>query len=256
MNRNCFRFLLFGVLIFCACNNDEHKTTEAVNASNDAYQQAFTQAINKMENMEESKDGFNETGKIKKEELASEENMIRSMLQGTWEWSGRTHVYGSMYENVSCRLVVDGNHITFYGNNGVMDQGDIKDIDMAEGVISFGSSSRVEFDFIDYSRGICLYYSKDEGKRFKKVSSSCSSGAYARGTGSSNSSERDALLKKLDKYNQEYFSVMGEYQSARDPMWKMQRLQTLKSVNGNCIHYARQLGDRKLLEEFLKRDKA
>lgn len=186
------------------------------------------------------------------EAKAQKEDNVKEWLQGTWEWSGRIHVYGSMYENVSCRLVVDGDYITFYGNRGVMDQGNIKDIDLDDGVISFGSESRIDFNYNQRY----LFYSKEDGECFKKVSSSSSSESYASGTGTSNSSERDALIKKLDKANQEYFSVMGEYQSATDPMWKMQRLQRLKSVNGNCIHYARQLGDKNLLEGFLERDKS
>lgn len=106
-----------------------------------------------------------------------------SWLQGTWSWSGRIHVYGSQYTYVNCKLVVDGDYVTLYGNDGISNQGRIDDVDFEEGAFTFGGYSRAEFD---YSRRI-LYYDKSEGLRFERTSDySESRSSYSSRSSSSN----------------------------------------------------------------------
>ena len=108
-----------------------------------------------------------EAERRRKEEMKQE---IISKLQGT-----------SQYEHVSCKIVVDGKYITFYGNSGINDQGSITDVDLEDDRIHFGSS------YIDYGnvRGeYRLYYSKKDGEFFKRTSSS--SNNYSHYNSSSN----------------------------------------------------------------------
>lgn len=105
----------------------------------------------------------NKTQNEKKEE-------IKQWLQGTWEWSGRIHIYGSRYDNVSMKIVVKGNNITAYGNGRVQDQGNIKSIDPFKGRITFGEYSYLDFDY--NTRKQVLYTGKrEEGACYKKTSS-------------------------------------------------------------------------------------
>lgn len=105
----------------------------------------------------------NKTQDEKKEE-------IKQWLQGTWEWSGRIHIYGSRYDNVSMKIVVKGNNITAYGNGRVQDQGNIKSIDPYKGRITFGEYSYLDFDY--NTRKQVLYTGKrEEGTYYKKTSS-------------------------------------------------------------------------------------
>lgn len=105
----------------------------------------------------------NKTQDEKKEE-------IKQWLQGTWEWSGRIHIYGSRYDNVSMKIVVKGNNITSYGNGRVQDQGNIKSIDPYKGRITFGEYSYMDFDY--NARKQVLYTGKrEEGTYYKKTSS-------------------------------------------------------------------------------------
>lgn len=105
----------------------------------------------------------NKTQDEKKEE-------IKQWLQGTWEWSGRIHIYGSRYDNVSMKIVVKGNNITAYGNGRVQDQGNIKSIDPFKGRITFGEYSYLDFDY--NTRKQVLYTGKrEEGACYKKTSS-------------------------------------------------------------------------------------
>lgn len=105
----------------------------------------------------------NKTQDEKKEE-------IKQWLQGTWEWSGRIHIYGSRYENVSMKIIVKGNNIIAYGNGRIQDQGNIKSIDSYKGRITFGEYSYMDFDY--NTRKKVLYTGKrEEGTYYKKTSS-------------------------------------------------------------------------------------
>ena len=120
-----------------------------------------------------------EAERRRKEEMKQE---IISKLQGTWEWSGRIHVWGSQYEYVSCKIVVDGKYMTFYGNSGINDQGSITDIDLDERRISFGSYSTVEYGYVNGEYR--LYYSKDEGQLFERTSYSSNSYSHSNSSSS------------------------------------------------------------------------
>lgn len=186
---------------------------------------------------------------------------IRSM-QGTWEYKGRIHVYGSQYEYVSCRLVVDGNKMTFYGNNGINDQGNIKDIDFVDEVISFGEHSTMDFHIWgkEFEQQFCLYFSREENKKLNHISETPKyKSANSRSSYSNSSSSDSHLMTKFNKLNEEGRKLVGEiehyYRSGQAGPWVITDVYRLKSIQDEKISLAQDMGNRDL-ESLCRQQKA
>ena len=152
-----YMFVFVSILLY-ACTNSKGKQ----DMPESAYLESLSQNIDKMNKMEKIRNDDEKERKRKEEEEARRKAKDREKLQwlqGTWEWSGRIHVYGSQYTHSSCRVEIDGDYITSYINGKMADHGKINDIDFDEGVIRFGEYSMLEFD---YDNRI-LYTSREEG---------------------------------------------------------------------------------------------
>lgn len=176
------------------------------------------------------------------------EKMIE-WLQGTWEWRGRIHIYGNQYENVSCRLVIDGDFITFYGNSGINDQGRITDVDFAEEVISFGNHSSIDFN----QEGKILYYCRNKNQQFVKVSSNSVRGY------SNNGGSDSRLMSRFNRLNEEGHKLLDEigqyYYSGQAGPWVITDVYRLKQIQDEKISLAQEMGDRQL-EALCRQQKA
>lgn len=176
------------------------------------------------------------------------ERMIE-WLQGTWEWRGRIHVYGNQYENVSCRLVIDGDYIIFYGNSGINDQGIITDVDFAEEIISFGNHSSIDFN----QEEKILYYCRNKNQQFVKVSSNSVRGY------SNNGGSDSRLMSRFNRLNEEGRKLLDEigqyYYSGQAGPWVITDVYRLKQIADEKIDLARQMNDRDL-ETLCRQQKA
>lgn len=124
--------------------------------------------------------------------IDKEKEDFMNWLQGTWEWSGLIHIYGSQYKKASIKLTVDGDYITCYGDGDILDQDIIKNIDFEEGVLSYGECSMLGFD---YDNRI-LYMSREDETCLHKVSSSS---PY--GTSNSRSSYSGGSSNRITTFN-------------------------------------------------------
>ena len=176
------------------------------------------------------------------------EKKILDWLQGTWSWNGRIHVYGTQYTNVSCKLVIDGDYATLYGNDGISSQGRCRDMDFDEGIFHFGDYSTCQFD---YNNRI-LYYDRDNGLRFKKNSqpSSLHSSYGSSNSSSSNNSSNSRLMSKFNSLNEEGRRLTDEvgsyYRTGQASPYTIQAVYRLKQIQDEKIDLARQMGDREL----------
>ena len=184
MNRHWLLSVAVSVLLVSCSNNPTGLQNEQgieVSCVDDKYQTALQQQMSGLNSM---KSEAERARMIAKEQ---EDKQILQWLQGTWEWSGRIHLYGYQYADVSMRLVITGDNVTAYGNGKIQDQGRIKDIDITNERIHFGEYSYLDFD---KDRKIIYTGKREEKTCYKKISdntyhSSNSSVAYS-SSGSSN----------------------------------------------------------------------
>ncbi len=181
-----------------------------------------------------------------------EKAKMMEWLQGTWEWSGRIHVYGSKYESVSCRIVINGDFITFYGNNGINDQGSISEIDLDEEIIHFGSHSTIDFSLYNKT----LYFDRSKGEQFCKVSSSNSLNVYSNNFSGGSDSR---LMGKFNSLNEEGRRLTDEigryYRSGQASPYTIQTVYRLKQIQDEKISLAQEMGD-KDLEKLCRQQKS
>lgn len=216
-------------------------------AIDESYQAALKQQIGGLNSMESEAKEARKKAKVH-EEL--------QWLQGTWEWSGMLHIYGSQYKRVSYRLTIDGDYITSYGDGDVIAQGKIKDIDMEEEIIHFGNDSYLAFN----KESEKLYTGKrSEGTCFYKVSNSVSKSGYGTcGSSKSNNSEY-RLMNKFNKLNEEAEQLIDEiykyYSTGQAGPWTIQAVYRLKQIQDEKISLAQRMGDREL-EAICRQQKA
>ena len=147
-----FWILLLLLLLLFSCTNKrqrkeiEQSTNFAVeipSSIDESYQAALKQQMEGLNSMESEAEEARKKAK-EYEEL--------QWLQETWEWRGMLHIYGSQYKRVSCKLTIDGDYITSYGDGEILAQGKIKDIDMDEEMIYFGNDSYLAFNKVIYGK--------------------------------------------------------------------------------------------------------
>lgn len=254
--RYCIICLLFSVLMLSCTQNQQSNTKEEQPPTLDEnYQAALKQQLEGVNAMESNAEQAR--AEAKEAEKASKKDEVLQWLQGTWSWSGRIHVYGSQYTHVSCKLVIDGDYATLYGNDGISSQGRIRDIDFDEGIFHFGDYSTCQFD---YNNRI-LYYDRDNGLRFKKTSQPSSSHSSYGGSNSSssNNSSNSRLMRKFNSLNEEGRRLTDEvgsyYRTGQASPYTIQAVYRLKQIQDEKIDLARQMGDRDL-ENLCRQQKA
>lgn len=169
--------LLFLVLL-SSCVNKQKDREQAIDpvaveeapAMDESYQAALRQNLKDLNSMDSKVDEARKSARLYEE--------LR-WLQGTWEWSGNIHLFGS--QHMKAKVLIDGDYITSIIDGDIIDEGKIRDIDMEEQKIHFGRESYLAFNK-DSKK---LYTGSPDGACFHKVSNRVSSSGY----GSRNSSD-------------------------------------------------------------------
>lgn len=175
-----------------------------------------------------------------------EEAMLLNWMQGTWEWSGRICVDGSNYANVSSRLIVKGEMITLYGDEGVLDKGTIKDYDLESGTLTFGDGTRMGFD----NERKIVYFDRKSGEVYKKKQPSSYNNTPRESLSDSKSTQYSPLRARYDKLNEEATKIVEDFEKslrAGGIAYCMLLANQLRDINDEKISIARQLGDPELL---------
>ena len=114
--------------------------------------------------------------KAAQEALAAKEKLksqIQEALQGTWVWKGQIKISDYRYKTTSSRMVINGDLITDYMDGELMGRGRIREIDIENRKIYYGSDTYLEFD-IDAYGNFKLYGDRQHGVLYTKKSSSSS----------------------------------------------------------------------------------
>lgn len=186
---------------FFSCGQSSNKTAEEGTAkeqeatNHTAYQNALRQNMLECDEMDDKNKKI--ALQIREEQHGNLKKDVLSWMQGTWAYNGRVHVYGSYYTDMTAKLVIDGNYIVSYGNGEVYDEGTIRDIDMEEQRVTFGSQSYFEFD--NESRTIYTG-TRQEGTRYRKVSSSSDNRSSHTGSSSSGSTTTFSTSSEVMAY--------------------------------------------------------
>lgn len=242
-----FWILLLLLLLLFSCTNKrqrkeiEQSTNFAVeipSSIDESYQAALKQQMEGLNSMESEAEEARKKAK-EYEEL--------QWLQGTWEWRGMLHIYGSQYKRVSCKLTIDGDYITSYGDGEILAQGKIKDIDMDEEMIYFGNDSYLAFN----KESKKLYTGKrSEGTCFHKVSNGVSKSGYGSCSSSKYNNSEYRLMNKFDKLNEEAEQLIDEiykyYSTGQAGPWTIQAVFRLKQIQDEKISLAQRMGDQEL----------
>ncbi len=229
-----------------ACNSsNNNEIVKKQMLTDDTYQNAVRENLEKCDEMESVNHHIADNARKKAKEL--EKNQLLQWLQGTWEWSGMLHIYGSQYKRVSYRLTIDGDYITSYGDGDILAQGKIKDIDMEEEIIHFGNDSYLAFN----KESEKLYTGKrSEGTCFHKVSNSVSKSGYGTCSSSKSNNSEYQLMNKFNKLNEEAEQLIDEiykyYSTGQAGPWTIQAVYRLKQIQEEKISLAQRMGDREL----------
>ena len=245
-------YVLSLALSFCvsSCIKKEEKQ----NTSDNAYQEALSQNIGMVKEMEKVRVS-DEKEREKNDDNFKKRGDVLLWLQGTWEYRG----------DVVCRLAINyKSEVYFYTHSGINDKGCISDLNINEGRMSFGEHSYVEFDYPSRS----LYYSRIENKCFRKISnepllcfrnmsSRTSSSSY--GSSSNGFSSDSRLMTKFNKLNEEGRRLTDEigqyYYSGQAGPWVITDVYRLKQIQDEKIGLAQEMGDRQL-EALCRQQKA
>ena len=180
MKRCLLSICLLGLFVSCSNNQTQSGSEARGAATDDNYRAALEQQMKDLNSMETKADQARETARA--DELERERNLMKSWLQGTWEYSGYDPIAGQM----SVRLIIDGDYARLYGNGKLMDSGHLE-IGPEEGRIFFGQYTGLD---IDMARQIIYTGDRSEGTYMHKSTGSVSSGSSYSGRGSNGNTSR------------------------------------------------------------------
>ena len=153
---------LFCTFFILSCGGNKTKEEDLVSAKEKA-DESFRNALR--ENLSD----VAATNEIAEQEL--KKSQIQEALQGTWVWKGQIKISDYRYKTTSSRMVINGDLITDYMDGELMGRGRIREIDIENRKIYYGSDTYLEFD-IDAYGNFKLYGDRQQGVLFTKKSSS------------------------------------------------------------------------------------
>ena len=164
--------LLAGGIVFMVSTGTEDKEAGTIiqnKTADEEYKASLRQQFDDYSGTLENVDAQQQEA-VKDYEKRLKQEIIDA-LQGTWEWRGQVKITDYRYVNSYSKLVVNGDVVINYVDGEVLDKGDIRDVDIDNGIIRFGRDSYMEFDK-DNNGNLRLYMDKSRGMLFKKATGS------------------------------------------------------------------------------------
>lgn len=256
---------LFGTLMFLSCGENSQKTDEFTSAKEKA-DESFRNAL---------RDNLSDvatTNEIAEQELKRAEEKER--LQNKYAWmDGEWHLSSSIKDpyvgridmNLTFKIDASDHSIRFTDRGSGEGYSGTYEIDEDNNAITC-KGNRIQFDptkkaFYEQFNGRRDYYKKESGSRYNSggesgYSSTQNPAPYGYdGDGvpyaSRDHKNLDKALDKFEKARQGYINATY----SRNPMDLMYYHQCMKNEIGNCLRYARNIGDRDIIEEMKRLDR-
>jgi len=252
---NCFLVFLFGTLMFLSCGGNSQKTDELASAKEKA-DESFRNAIR--ENLSD----VATTNEIAEQELKRAEEKEREQNKYAW-MDGEWHLSSSINDpyvgriNMKLTFKIDAgnNSIRFTDKSSGDGYSGTYEIDEDNDAITC-KGNRIQFDptkkaFYEQFNGRRDYYKKESG--YSSTQNPAPYGYDGDGVpyASRDHKNLDKALDKFEKARQGYINATY----SRNPMDLMYYHQCMKNEIGNCLRYARNIGDRDIIEEMKRLDR-